>query len=69
MALNEATTTLTPTGREEAISRLRGLGMRTDLFLGLFLDSAQVGFSLDSDIIRAVCSLGVPIEWDLYFIQ
>jgi hypothetical protein len=52
--------------RVEALHHLQSLGCKTDIFC-YWISSGQGGPELDLEMIQHLCSLRLPIGWDMYF--
>lgn len=57
---------LTP--RAEGLQRLQSMGCSTDIFC-YWVSTGQGGPELDVQTMRALCSLNLPVSWDMYFTE
>lgn len=53
--------------RSGAIRELQSLGMRVDLFLGVFSEDANFGATLTPSLLRGFGELGLDLHLDLYW--
>lgn len=56
-------------GRGDSIRRLLAAGLRAEIFIGVIGIVGNYGFSLRSDIVKAIGELGLEIDFDLYNID
>lgn len=48
------------------LQRLRKLGLRMDIFIGLFGPDSNFGVSLSADLLERLGRLGVDLDFDIY---
>ncbi|MEM7482944.1 MAG: DUF4279 domain-containing protein [Acidobacteriota bacterium] len=52
--------------KEEALRQLRGMGLRTDVFIGVFGSDGNFGFALNSEVLERLGQLRVALDFDIY---
>jgi len=52
--------------KNEELQILRKNGLRMDLFVGIFCEEEQFGFSMGQDLVSNLASLGLGVEFDIY---